>query len=709
MAVSNNKISHLVSSQVPFFVRDDHTTFVRFLEAYYEFLEQEDQVVNSIKEIGTYQNVDLTIDEFSQHLYKTFLKLIPEDSIVDKDLILKNIKDFYRARGTEKAARFFMRALFGEEIEFYYPKKDILKASDGKWYIQKSLRITDTAIEDVEDDSLTALEHFIGIQITGSSSNTTALVERVDRFYEQGTLIDELVISNIDGTFENGEMISGTWNDVESVKSISANIFSGILNSITVLDGGSGYSVGNPVILVSNTGSGACAYIAQVTTGNISALTVYQSQGGAGHLVGDTVIAVGGGGSGFSANVTLIDDSEFYHPNSYNIVNSTIALEANTAIGNAIYSNLVPAISDPANNWITNSMSFWVFSNTGPISVVTVISSGSGYSSVPSFSASGNSAIKALGVLGRMEINDGGTGYAIGDKIEFLNPYGSYGNGARGNVENIDGSGTITEIKFEEVSGHLIGGEGYNQSILPIANVISGTGTGANISVTSLLGFGGTFVSANSVVGSIERIIITSRGVNYADAPTVDLTGYGDGLANANATIITGVFSYPGRFLNDDGMLSSYNFLENRDYYQNFSYVIKIKKDIVKYRSAAKALIHPAGMRLFGEYNTIDHLEAFAPGADSSTLGRYTYTTHTYEKINGATASSNTINISYDSHGLSQNANVYLEFRSGGYNNVANGIYLVTNSSNTNHFLVIQPVSTPNATSGSVDVGVSLA
>ncbi len=210
MAVSNNKISNLISSQVPFFVRDDHTTFVRFLEAYYEFLEQEDQVVNSIKQVNTYYDVDLTIDDFSAYLYKTFLKLIPEDVIVDKDLILKNIKDFYRARGTEKAARFFMRALFGEEIDFYYPKKDILKASDGKWYIQKSLRVNDTMVESVADDSLTALEHFIGIQIRGSSSNTTALVERVDRFYEQGTLIDELVISNIDGTFENGETVSGS-------------------------------------------------------------------------------------------------------------------------------------------------------------------------------------------------------------------------------------------------------------------------------------------------------------------------------------------------------------------------------------------------------------------------------------------------------------------------------------------------------------------
>lgn len=707
MAVSNNKISNLISSQVPFFVRDDHTTFVRFLEAYYEFLEQEDQVVNSIKQVNTYYDVDLTIDDFSAYLYKTFLKLIPEDVIVDKDLILKNIKDFYRARGTEKAARFFMRALFGEEIDFYYPKKDILKASDGKWYIQKSLRVNDTMVESVADDSLTALEHFIGIQIRGSSSNTTALVERVDRFYEQGTLIDELVISNIDGTFENGETVSGSWNDVESVKSISANIFSGILNTITIVNGGTGYSVGNPVILLSNTGSGACAYIAQVSTGNISALTIYQSMSGAGYQNTDNVVAFGGGGSGFSGYVSLVDTSEQYHPNTYNLAFSSISLEANTLIGNGKYSNLNSSLTDPANNWMANSMSYWDYTNTGPVLLLTIGSAGSGYTSEPSLSVSANSRIKALGILGRMEIYDGGSGYAKGNKIEFLNVFGGYGSGASGNVKNVDGSGTITEVEFEEVPGHVTGGSGFNQLLLPVANVISSTGTGANIGVTAILGSGAVLQTANSSIGAIERIIITSRGTNYEDA-SVDLTGYGDGNANANASIITGVYTYPGRFLNDDGMLSSYNFLENRDYYQNFSYVIKIKKDINKYRSAAMALIHPAGMKMFGEYTSVDQLESFEPGSDTAAANRYKYTTHTYTKINGATSSSNTINISYTSHGLSKNANVYLEFRSGGYNNVANGIYLVTNSTNTNHFLVIQPTSTPNATSGSVDVGVEL-
>ena len=49
MAISNNKTSLLVNSQVPEFVRNDHSQFVKFLEKYYEFMEQELGAINVAK------------------------------------------------------------------------------------------------------------------------------------------------------------------------------------------------------------------------------------------------------------------------------------------------------------------------------------------------------------------------------------------------------------------------------------------------------------------------------------------------------------------------------------------------------------------------------------------------------------------------------------------------------------------------------------
>ena len=124
--ISNNKISNLVSTQLPFFVRNDHQNFVAFLEAYYEFLEQETGAGNVSRSMLQQSDIDLT-DLFIQKFYDNFLPFIPRDTAADKTLILKRIKDFYRSRGTEKSIRFLMRVLFNEEVDLIKAETKIAK------------------------------------------------------------------------------------------------------------------------------------------------------------------------------------------------------------------------------------------------------------------------------------------------------------------------------------------------------------------------------------------------------------------------------------------------------------------------------------------------------------------------------------------------------------------------------------------------------
>jgi hypothetical protein len=62
--------------------------------------------------------------------------------LADRKAVLKHIKDFYRAKGTEKAVRFLMRILYNVEIDFYYPKQDILQVSGAKWFMKAALKST---------------------------------------------------------------------------------------------------------------------------------------------------------------------------------------------------------------------------------------------------------------------------------------------------------------------------------------------------------------------------------------------------------------------------------------------------------------------------------------------------------------------------------------------------------------------------------------
>ena len=259
-----------------------------------------------------------------------------------------------------------------------------------------------------------------------------------------------------------------------------------------------------------------------------------------------------------------------------------------------------------ANTTIANSMIYWSYGPCGPIISCSISNSGKDYLELPKVSAISNTFVRSMGILGRMEIIDGGFGYQVGDEIEIINPYGTYGVGGVGEVSVVDSNGTITQVNFVDSpnQGHLPGGSGYRADILPTANVISANvlAYGANIAVTAVIGDDAILNAKSNVIGSIASLRIVSGGVGYDVPPIIDLSTQGDGTAQAYANVVTGIYTYQGRYLNQDGQLSSYMFLEDRDYYQKFAYVVKIEESLNKYRKALKDLIHPAGLKLYGEY-----------------------------------------------------------------------------------------------------------
>ena len=600
---TNNKISTVVSSQLPEFVRADHPVFVAFLQAYYEYLEQSNttlsygKTVERAKNLRNYFDTDKItetgLEDFNTHLYNEFLSLIPKDSPADKSKLLKNIKDFYRAKGTEKSYNFLFQLLFNDQPNFYYPKNDILIASSGKWIIEKSVRLTDVYVNGVSDETINSLIKFKNTKIVGNTSTAEAQVERIVVSYENGVRFNEFFLSKQKGTFSSGETVFAVNIDNET---LSGNLISGYVSSISLISGGTGYTAGVSIPVTGGGGSGATAVIDKVSSGNVSNVTVVT--GGAGFRVGDYILFTGGGGgSGANANVSSVAANGYFHPTSYNINSDIINTYNATAIG--AYSN---SAGGNANTSLANTLTFFLYANTGPVTAVQVFSGGNNYTTLPTATISANTRIKSLGIIGRLKINSGGTGYSNGATLTFTNVTGGYGYGANGNVV-VNATGTIIGTNLVQLyKGHTIGGSGYDINFLPSITV-SGAGSGANITVETLLGFGGTFTPSTGTLGVIETISITNRGTGYTSAPTINLVALGDGTANAVANIVAGVYTYPGRFKDDTGLLSSSNYLEDRDYYQNFSYVIKLKQSIESYRKYVNDLVHPAGMKLWAEYS----------------------------------------------------------------------------------------------------------
>jgi len=144
-----NNLSTFAPFQLPEFVREDHPHLAEFIEAYYEWLDQETDYLRSPMRLGEIVDIDTTMDIFVDRFRKQYLLDFPETLAVNKETgkplnektLIKNIKDFYRAKGTEKTYRFLFRILFDTTVDFYYPKTDILRLSDGKWVVNKSIKV----------------------------------------------------------------------------------------------------------------------------------------------------------------------------------------------------------------------------------------------------------------------------------------------------------------------------------------------------------------------------------------------------------------------------------------------------------------------------------------------------------------------------------------------------------------------------------------
>ena len=72
------------------------------------------------------------------------------------------------------------------------------------------------------------------------------------------------------------------------------------------------------------------------------------------------------------------------------------------------------------------------------------------------------------------------------------------------------------------------------------------------------------------------------------------------------------VAKYPGYYLKADGFISDEMFIQDGQYYQAFSYVIKVEEELRKYADVVKALVHPSGMKLYSEYRIFNVLNVAA-------------------------------------------------------------------------------------------------
>ncbi len=303
----DNGVSYLLKDQVPDFIVTDHSKFLDFLEAYYEWMETEGNPKYESNKLIGYRDIDDTVDEYIDFFAKEFIVNFPKefaDKNTDKTTLIKNIKDFYKSKGTEKSYKLLFRLLYGEEPELKYPNRNILKLSDARWIQPTILKTTRTFSPD-KIPSLTGVK-INQINPTNGKTEAYGFVDSAVAYERGGYEILELELSGIFGNFSSEQYITATLGDGTTIYEYVYPV----LSSIGVSSGASGsnYSVGDIVnISGSSLGIGALGTISSVgISGEINAIEVIDS--GINYRSVESLTATissnGGTGSGATLGVT---------------------------------------------------------------------------------------------------------------------------------------------------------------------------------------------------------------------------------------------------------------------------------------------------------------------------------------------------------------------------------------------------------------------
>jgi hypothetical protein len=429
--------SLLVNHQVPEFVREEYPLFINFLEAYYEYLEQKqgtqlNDLTAKSKDLRYISDVDDSIDDFEINFFNTYASLVPRDVAVDKSSLIKNVLPLYLSTGSEASFKLLYRFMFGQELQVIYPKNNVLRASDGKWEIENTLKVSSDfysyytgngttkefkILQELDSSQISVYVNdvlqttgfyvrkeskkvifntapitgsdirilhktldktiFTNRKITGELSSATALVEKVSNKILNAETVVELYINDktLIDTFINGEnILTNVFVDDVLVNVIVTSI-SNVLK-INIIDGGANYNVGDPVIVNSPVAEVyPSALISKTFKGVINQVLI--TDGGAGFMVGERIAAVDYANTQLDFAVANVNTLSANTANTFLIYSDVISdVNVNVAISGTNWhfpGNIATSGIINVNSVISTAFSNTRFISIGEISNVSIL------------------------------------------------------------------------------------------------------------------------------------------------------------------------------------------------------------------------------------------------------------------------------------------------------------------------------------------------
>lgn len=284
----NKNSSPGIKWTLPDFIRTDYagtTSFVTFLEKYYDSLDQSDSPLNILLN-KRYFDIDTAdsdeLDKWAKELAHNF----PRTTEFDRLTLYKYLKSIYESKGSKRSIEAFFKIVYNEDVEVSFPSQYVLRASDGEWVEEKSVRaypgyndyevlnINATNVDVVYYQTVGSITY--ATRIPTSVRNVAKISYTAPQTYEVFLDLDRSV-TEIKGPGAQG----------------SATIIvdsSGSVTGFNITNGGYQYDAAPTVQLFDTNASPGSGFEGRVEVSNGAITGVVITYGGSGYNVADTTV-----------------------------------------------------------------------------------------------------------------------------------------------------------------------------------------------------------------------------------------------------------------------------------------------------------------------------------------------------------------------------------------------------------------------------------
>lgn len=193
----------LKSRAFPSFYKEYAPKLLEFFGSWVDWLNKKENAAYIIDHLSTENDIDESIEAYKTHLRNELIIDFPEEISSDLKLLLKNIFYLYNSKSSIESYEFLFRCLFNASAEISYPKHNVLRLSDGRWYIPKYLKVKGT----LEEDIITNFNSYYSLMIKGETSNAFGYIKKIEVYsFDNGdTFSNSLLLESVSGEFYSGE------------------------------------------------------------------------------------------------------------------------------------------------------------------------------------------------------------------------------------------------------------------------------------------------------------------------------------------------------------------------------------------------------------------------------------------------------------------------------------------------------------------------